>query len=138
MATIDGGNTFQQATLIGTATLRPGALASVEVANELAPGEAEDWFKFRVKGRASSKFASTTLGFTGGLGDTMTVFGEFRGKPKRILARLDSVNGIKQTKVLPAGKYFIKIAGNTASASTPGGTYVSNIQISIPPSNLFK
>jgi hypothetical protein len=138
---VDGGDTFRQATSLGTAVLRPNALASIAVGDSLSPnlGETVDWFRFRIRGRAS-KNSSTTLSFAGDpLASSMTLYRESKGKPGKRVARLDLVNSVKTIKPLAAGKYFIKFTGSGVPPGVSGnfnGIYNGNISTFVPPTNL--
>lgn len=137
---VDGGSTFREARFLGTAVLRTNALASIDVADSLSPGlgETADWFKFRLRGRAS-KNTSTTIAFAGDpLASSMTLYKESKGKPGKRVARLDLLNTVKSIKPLAAGKYFIKFTGSVPPGdnSSSSGIYSGGISIFVPPSNL--
>jgi 7-keto-8-aminopelargonate synthetase-like enzyme len=134
----DGGDTFRQAQSLGTAVLRPGAVATVSLSDALTAGSGEtiDWFRFRVRGRAAAPSASTRIVLAADRWiRSMTLFQASRQRPGRALARLDSVNSVKDLKALTQGEYFIRVAGNAPPAENGlEGNYLGRIQIFTPPS----
>jgi hypothetical protein len=140
MVAVDGGNTFRQAKPVGTVALRPGALATLDIFDALTIGETADWFRFRVRGRASSGPGfSTTVGLTADSNVTsLTLYKESRKKPGRTLARLDPINSVKNIKGLSQGTYFIKIAGVPSAEPGSQGDYLSRIQVFTPSNSLFQ
>jgi hypothetical protein len=130
----DGGNTFRQATFVGTATIRRQGLAGIDVADSInfASGETVDWFRFRVRGRAASQFTSTTLSYSSGdwlSGMTLYKEGKKKGKLGRVVARVDNVNAVKELKLLPVGTYYIKISGGAPPADDSDPTYGGRISL---------
>ncbi len=127
---MDGGNTFQKARFLGTAVLGKGNSPTIQAADTLNAGETVEWYRFRIRGRSSSPFVKPVLGFAGDEFVTqMRVFQASNGKPKKLLARLDNINGQKQ-RSLPEGTFFIKVSGTPAPAGTGQfGTFVAQINL---------
>lgn len=127
---MDGGNTFRQARFLGTAVLGKGNSPTIQVADTLDAGETVEWYRFRIQGRASSAPLKPILGFAGGeFVNRMQVFQSVNGKPKKSLARLDTINNQKQ-RSLPEGTFFIKVSGSSAPVgSGQFATFVAQINL---------
>jgi hypothetical protein len=115
---MDGGNTFQQARFLGTAVLGRGASPTIQVADTIEAGEIVEWYRFRIRGRSSSSFLKPILGFAGDeFVNQMAVFQAVKGKPRKLVSRLDTINSRKQ-RSLSEGTYFIKVSGTSAPAGS--------------------
>lgn len=114
---MDGGNTFRQARFLGTAVRGNGASPTIQVADTLETGERVEWYRFRIRGSSSSPLRPI-LTFAGDEFVTrMQLFQAVGGRPKKSLARLDTVNSQRQ-RPLPQGTFFIKISGTPAPANS--------------------
>ncbi|MFM7424149.1 MAG: hypothetical protein ACKO7W_03980 [Elainella sp.] len=127
---MDGGNTFRQARFLGTAVLGNGLSPTIQVADTLEAGETVEWYRFRIRGRASSAPLKPIIGFGGGeFATRMELFQAAKNKPGKLLARLDNINGQKQ-RSLPNGTFFIKVSGTPAPAgSGQFATFVAQINL---------
>lgn len=114
---MDGGNTFRQARFLGTAVLRNGASPTIQVVDTFETGESVEWYRFRIRGRASSVI-KPILTFSGNeFANRMQVFQAVNGQPRKSMARLDTINSQRQ-RPLPEGTYFIKLLGTPAPAES--------------------
>ncbi len=115
---MDGGNTFQRARFLGTAVLGKGNSPTIQVADTIEAGERAEWYRFRIRGRASSSALKPILTFAGDeFASRMSVFQSVKGKPRKLVSRLDTINSQKQ-RSLPEGTYFIKVSGTPAPAGS--------------------
>lgn len=114
---MDGGNTFRQARFLGTAVRKRGASPAIRVADTIEAGESVEWYRFRIRGRASSSL-KPILTFSGDeFANRMQVFQAVKGQPRKLVARLDTVNSQRQ-RPLSEGTYFIKVSGTPAPAES--------------------
>jgi hypothetical protein len=124
MANPDGGNTFQTATRVGALNLTTQS-SSVDIFESLSPGETQDWFQVKTKGRASkSPFSSLTVSSTGTPLDTSVdiyfrAAGNKQGRGKRVAKFAGGSSDTKKLKVL-AGTYFLRVS------AAPGATIADN------------
>lgn len=127
---MDGGNTFQQARFLGTAVFKKGTSPKIQVADTIEPGEGVEWYRFRIRGRASSSALKPILTFSGNeFVNRMSVFQSVKGQPKKLVSRLDTINSQKQ-RALSEGTYFIKLSGTSAPAgSGQFATFVARIDL---------
>jgi hypothetical protein len=115
---MDGGNTFQQARFLGTALLKRGSSPTIQVADTIEAGETVEWYRFRIRGRASASALKPIVTFAGDEFVTrMELFQAAKGKPRKLVSRLDTINSQKQ-RALSEGTYFIKVSGTPAPAGS--------------------
>jgi hypothetical protein len=130
---MDGGNTFRQAASLGTAKLGKNTLSQFDASDAISTGETEDWFKFRITGRASS-FASMDFVLSTSSGVTADLYRASTGKKLRIgraVAKLDQVNTLKSLKVVP-GLYFLKLGATSPASPSSDNSYLARVGVSNP------
>jgi hypothetical protein len=116
----DGGNSFRQATRLGT--VRFGAFSSgATAAGFMEAGETVDWYQVKAKGRASSSVIFK-LSASPSINQTLDVYfrpaSKTQGRGKRVASFSGGTSEIRDLKPL-AGTYFLKIsqAAGTVAAN---------------------
>jgi hypothetical protein len=125
---MDGGNTFQQARSLGTAVLGNGGSPTIRVADTLEAGASAEWYRFRIRGRASSSMKPLATFAATEFVNRMQVFRSVNNRPKQSVIRLDTVNSQVQ-RSLPQGTYFIKISAPSASTGSQFATFAAQINL---------